>query len=166
MRWPRRATRIPDDARAALGLAPGERVLAAARSTDGSWLVATDRGLVAPGVRLDWSSITHAQWYDEETALSVAYVDDTGAVGEHTFHVADPGLLPETVHERVVATILLSRHLPVTGRRGVRVVARRQPGSDELVWQVVPDPGIDPNDPQVSARVRAAVQQMRTELGG
>jgi hypothetical protein len=30
----------------------------------------------------------------------------------------------------------------------------------------VPDPGIDPNDPQVSARVRAAVQQMRTELGG
>lgn len=152
--------------RAAVGLAPGERVLAVARLTDGSSLVATDRGLVAVGVRLDWSSITHAQWYDEESALAVTWVDETGALQLRSFGVEEAGLLPETVHERVTATILLSRHLRVAGSRGVRVVARRQPGTDDLLWQVLPDPDIDATAPDVRAQVDAVMRQMANELGG
>jgi hypothetical protein len=166
MRWPRRTTRIPDDVRAALMLAPGERVLAVARLSDGSWLGATDRALVEAGARLDWSSITHAQWYDEQSALSVTWVDESGTVHDRTHRVEDAGRLPATVHERVMATILLSRRVLVAGTSGVRVVARRQPGSDGLLWQMVPDPGIDAEMPDVRARVDAVVQQMTTELGG
>lgn len=166
MHWPRRSIRIPDDARAGLRLAPRERILAAARLSDGSWLGATDRGLVELGVRLDWSSITHAQWHDEQSALSVTWVDESGGVHDRTFRVDDAGLLPATVHERVTATILLSRHLRVAGSGGIRVVARRQPGSDDLLWQVVPDPDIDAEAPDVRARVDALTQLMTTELGG
>jgi hypothetical protein len=165
MHFPRRAAHLPDDARAALELARGERVLSAARRRDGEWVAATDQGLVGVGWRAAWSAATHAQWYDDASTLAVAWLDDDGGRQERSLVLDEPGLLPETVHERVTATILLSQHLPVDGRRGVRVVARRQPGSDEVQWQVVPDAGIDPGDPQVSARVARLMRGMATELG-
>jgi hypothetical protein len=165
MRWPRRTTKIPDEVRTSLGLAPGERVLAEARLSAGSWLVASDRGLVGPELRLDWSSITHAQWYDGESALSVTWVDEKGALHDRMLRVEEAGQLPETVHERVTATILLSRRVRAAGSRGVLVVARRQPGSDDLLWQLVPDPGVDATAPDVQARVAAVMRQLAAELG-
>jgi hypothetical protein len=165
MRWPRRTTRLPDDARAALGLARAERVLSAARRSDGGWLVATDQGLVGVGWRAAWSAATHAQWYDDAATLQVAWLDDAGERHDRSIVLDEPGLLPETVHERVTSTILLSRHLALHDGHGVRVVARRQPGSDEIEWQVVADAGVDADDPQVSARVEAAVRAMGAELG-
>ena len=65
----------------------------------------------------------------------------------------------------MTATILLSQLLPVSGKQGVRIVARRQPGSDEVQWQIVPDAGVDLADPAVRARVDAAIRVMATELG-
>jgi hypothetical protein len=165
MRLPRRTTRLPDDARATLELARGERVLSAARQRDGEWVAATDQGLVGAGWRAAWSAATHAQWYDDASTLAVAWLDDAGGRHERSLVLDEPGLVPETVHERVTATILLSQHLPVSGRQGVRVVARRQPGSEEVQWQVVPDDGVDAADPQVSARVAAVMRAMRSELG-
>ena len=165
MRWPRRTTHLPDDARATLDLSRGERVLSSARLRDGGWLAATDRALVGAGWRATWSAATHAQWYDDTSTLEVAWLDAAGERRDRSLVLEEPGLLPETVHERVTATILLSRHLPVSGRSGVRVVARRQPGSDEVEWQVVADAGVDAADPQVSARVDEAVRAMGTELG-
>lgn len=165
MHFPRRTTHLPDDARAALELARGERVLSAARQRDGDWIAATDQALVGAGWRAAWSAATHAQWYDDASTLAVAWLDDDGERHERSLLLDEPGLLPETVHERVTATILLSQHLPVSGRQGVRVVARRQPGSDEVQWQVVPDAGVDAADPQVSARVAQVMRAMGTELG-
>jgi hypothetical protein len=165
MRLPRRTTRLPDAARATLGLARRERVLSAARLRDGQWVAATDQALVGTGWRAPWSAASHAQWYDDVGTLEVAWLDDAGERQDRSLVLDEPGLLPETVHERVTATILLSRHLPVRGRQGVSVVARRQPGSEDVEWQVVADAGVDAADPQVSARVDAAVRAMATELG-
>jgi hypothetical protein len=165
MPWPRRATRLPADARAALDLARGERVLSSARLRDGAWVAATDQALVGAGWRVLWSAASRAQWYDDVGTLEVAWLDDAGQRQDRSLVLDEPGLLPETVHERVTATILLSRHLPVSGRQGVSVVARRQPGSDAVEWQVVADAGVDAADPQVSARVEAAVRAMASELG-
>lgn len=165
MRWPRRPTRLPDDARAALELEPGERVLAVARARDGAWAVATDRALLGGGWRVEWSAATHAQWLDEESTLAVTALEPSGETVLRSLVLDEPGLLPETVHERVMATILVSRHLRVDGRRGVRVVARRQPASDEVVWQLVADSGIDPDDPEVAARVAALLAELTVELG-
>jgi hypothetical protein len=165
MRWPRRTTHLPGDARATLDLARGERVLTAARVRGGGWVVATDQGLVAAGSRVAWSAATHAQWYDDASTLEVAWLDDAGERHDQSLALDEPGLLPETVHERVTATILLSRQLPLDGGQGVRVVARRQPGSDDVLWQVVPDAGVDAADPQVSARIDEAMRAMGAELG-
>jgi hypothetical protein len=165
MRLPRRSTRLPDDARASLDLARGERVLSAARLRNGDWVAATDQGLVGAGWRVAWSSATHAQWYDDTSTLVVSWLDDGGGRQERPLVFDEPGLLPETVHERVTATILLSQHLPVIGKQGVRIVARRQPGSEDVAWQIVPDDGVDPADPPVRARVDAAIRVMSSELG-
>lgn len=165
MPWLRRTTRLPEDARATLGLAHGERVLSAARLRDGDWVAATDRALVGAGWRAPWSAASHAEWYDDAGTLEVAWLDEAGERQQRSLALDEPGLLPETVHERVTSTILLSRHLLVSGRQGLSVVARRQPGSQDVEWQVVADAGVDPADPQVSARVDEAVRAMSTELG-
>jgi hypothetical protein len=65
----------------------------------------------------------------------------------------------------VTATIVLSRRVPVAGRRGLRVAARRQRIGEALLWQVVPDPGIDPDEPATRAAVEAALRSMALELG-
>jgi hypothetical protein len=165
MRWPRRTTHLPDDARATPGLARGERVLSAAQLRDGGWIAATNHGLVGDGWRSPWSAATHAQWYDDADSLEIAWLDDAGQRQDRLLVLDEPCQLPETVHERVTATILLSRHVPVSDGRGVRVVARRQPGSDDVEWQVVADAGIDADDPQVQGRVDTAVRAMSVELG-
>lgn len=157
----RRATRLPDDARAALPLERGERPIAVAQAADGSWVVATARALVTRAGRTEWTDVGHAQWYDEEQLLAVDLVPDAGT--DVRLELADPGRVPETVHERVMASIVLSRRIAVPGG-AVRLVARRGETAD-LVWQTVPDPGTDLADPQVLAHVDAALARLRSELG-
>jgi hypothetical protein len=165
MRLPRRTPLLPEAAREALDLGQREKVLAAARIPDGSWVAATAIGLVGVGWRVDWAWVTHAKWYDETERLSFTWLDPSGALHEREFELAEPGRLPETVHERVVATIVFSRRVSVGDRRGVRVVARRQPKSQEVFWQVVPDAGVDVSAPEVRAQVDATKRAIADELG-
>jgi hypothetical protein len=89
--------------------------------------------------RLPWHDVLGATWDAEAEALRLEVAD--GPRRERRVLVLDePGLLPETVRERVQASIVLTRHVPLVGRRGVRIVARRAAGDDELVWHVVPTP--------------------------
>ena len=171
MRWSRRVE-LPAEARSALPLQRRERVLAAARLTDGSWAAATPNALVFGGRRLDWVSTAYAEWDDESATLRVDELR-TGDPGEpadsrpttHRIPLEEPGLLPEVVRERVTASIVVSRHTVVQGRHGLRAVARRMPGSDDLVWQVVLDRGLDPGDPKVRAASETALRDLRRELG-
>jgi len=165
MRWPPRTAHLPDEARATLGLARGERVLTAGRLRDGGWVAATNHGLVGAGWRAPWSAATHAQWYDDARSLEIAWLDDAGQRQDQLLVLDEPGQLPETVHERVTATILLSRHFPVSDGRGVRVVARSQPGSDDVEWQVIADEGVDADDTRTRSRIAQAIHAMSVELG-
>ena len=165
MRWNRRFE-LPADARSALGLQDRERVLAAARLTDGSWAAATPTALLRGGLRLDWVATAHAMWDHESSTLQVEEMRTGDGQGTTHFLALDvPGLLPEVVFERVTASIVASRHVPVQGRAGLRVVVRRAPGQDELVWQVVHDRGLDETDPRVAEVRAAAITDLRRELG-
>jgi hypothetical protein len=165
MRWNRRLT-LPDDAREALPLHPRERLLAVAMLADGSWVAATPRALVLPGRRVDWSTVAHAEWSDERSQLQVDQLGAEGTEPEtHQLVLDEPGRLPEVVRDRVTSSIVASRRTPVDGKAGVRVVARRVPGEDELQWQVVVDSGLDPADPRVQVASDAAVSDLRRELG-
>ena len=154
--------RLPDDARAALGLRRGERVRAAAEQADGSWLAAPEQSLVGAGLRVDWVDVAHARWLDEEQVLVLDPV--AGAFPAHRLPLRVPGRLPETVHERVMASIVVNRRVVVPGAGAVRVVGRAaRPGA--LTWQVVPDAGVDLGAPGVRRVVDETVRQLRSELG-
>jgi hypothetical protein len=151
----RRAPAVP------LDLLPRERLLVAVQDRSGGWVAATDRALVTAGRRLDWVDVGHAQWLDEELVLVVEPVDaDEPAV---RLALPEPGRLPETVHERVMASIVVSRRLAVPGG-SVRVVGR-DGGDGELRWQVIADRGVDAAAPDVRRAADSAVAALRAELG-
>jgi hypothetical protein len=152
---------MPDQARAALDLLPRERVLTAARTTDGEWIAATELALVGAGLRIAWADVAHAQWLDEE---SVLVIDPVTGSAQVRLGLAEPGRLPETVHERVMASIVLTRRIAVPSGGAVRVVARTDRSGD-VVWQVLPDAGVDADDPDVRRVVDDAVAALRGELG-
>jgi hypothetical protein len=120
-----------------------------------------------PDARLAWEDVEAADW---DSGTSVLRISDVGRWGEprveHTFTIAEPGRLLELVRERVTASIVLQRHVPIRGRRGLRVIARRAPRGDRpLRWVYEYDLGIDPADPEVDRAARAALAQAREELG-
>jgi len=144
-----------------LDLLPRERTLVAVQDKAGRWVAATDRAIVTADRRLDWVDVWHAQWLDEEFVLVVEPVDPADVALR--LALPDPGRLPETVHERVMASIVVSRRVPVPGG-SVRVVGR-DGGDGELRWQVIADGGVDAAAPDVRRAADSAVAALRAELG-
>jgi hypothetical protein len=142
-----------------LSLEKGERVLAA-----GGDLVATDVALHFPGadgyIRLPWDRIQQAVW--KEGLLVIREVGGT----RHRVRLDEPGSVPETVRERVTASVVVSRHVALSGGKGVRIAARRQArGAGELRWTFVFDAGLDPTDPGLLAEAEQALEDLRHQTG-
>jgi hypothetical protein len=154
-----------------LDLVPGERVLAGAPDSDGVWVVGTDRalhiGVGQPARKLAWEQIDRASWDEETERLVVVEVADFGMPQpRHELAVRDPRRLLDLVRERVTASVLLTRHVPVSGSRGLKVVARRSPTRQgDVVWSTWLGEGLDPADPEVARAVDEAVAAARAELG-
>ncbi len=124
----RREPPAPADVVARAGLGRGEKPLAAARATDGRWLLATRDALVllapaegaAARVRLPWTEVESADWAQDEDRLRVAEVGELGRPRRvHELTVDEPGELLAVLRERVTASIVLQR----------RVVGERPPGA-------------------------------------
>ena len=171
-----RAARGPRAPREVLdaGVAPGEGVLAAARSDEGTWLIGTrERVSTVPpetagdGLRLRWEEVQRADWDRDTSTLRIEAVRDYGErVATWSFRLDEPGGFVPLVRERVSASILLQRRVPVVGRRGFTVVARRPPtGTGELTWSFEFDPGISPEDPVVAAATDLALGEAKESLG-
>jgi len=170
MRW-RRQVDLPEPARAALALAPGERVLAAA-SVEASaagrlpHVIATDRALHVPAdggfERISYESILKLGWDQDQATLTVVRPEPAGRLD---LPLAEPGFVPETVRERVQNTIVYSQHVPLRGPQGVLVSARRAPGAGETRWTVVFDAGLDRNDAELRERAERALAELRAQTG-
>ena len=148
-------------------LARGESVLAWAEAADGTVVAGSRDALYLGGVRLPWERVEAADWDRDEDRLRVSEVGTWGeSRAEHTFTFEEPGRLLELVRERVTASVVLQRHVPVDGRRGLRVIARRAPRGDQPVaWFYEYDEGVDPHDPGVSQAAADALRTAREELG-
>jgi hypothetical protein len=155
-------------------VAAGEKVLAWARTAEGLVAAGTRDAFyvhsdVEPGetVRVPWEQVEAADWDADASVLRVSEVGTWGeARPEHVLNIDDPGRLLQLVRERVTATVVVQRHIPVHGRRGLRVIARRAPGGERRVtWIFEYDAGIDPDDPDVRATAQAALAQVREEVG-
>jgi hypothetical protein len=162
----RRRTRPPVDVPA------GERVLAWAESSSGAVVAGTRDALyvVSPGsdeTRLPWEQVEAADWDRDTSRLRISEVGSWGDERvEHALTIDEPGRLLELVRERVTASVVLQRHVPLRGRRGMRVIARRAPSGDRpIAWFFEYDEGVDPDDPDVRTAAEAALAAARDEVG-
>jgi hypothetical protein len=153
-------------------VAPGERLLAWAPVDGGGWAAGTRDALYLPGARVPWEQVQAADWDSDESRLHVVEVGSWGeARPSHQLAIPetaakDADRLLQLVRERVTASVLLSRHVPVSGRRGVRVVARRAPsGRSEVQWLYEYDEGVDPADPFVRAAAETALAAAQADVG-
>jgi hypothetical protein len=157
-------------------VAAGERLLAWTPVDEGSWLAGTRDALYLPGPeassRVPWEQVQAADWDRDEGRLRVSEV---GTWGEprpvHSFAIPDSAArdadrLLQLLRERVTASVLISRHVPVTDRRGVRVVARRAPsGRSPVSWVYEYDEGVDPDDPFVRTAAETALAEAKADVG-
>jgi hypothetical protein len=150
----------------------GERLLAWAPVTDGGWAAGTRDALYLLESRVPWEQVQAADWDRDEGRLRVSEVGTWGEPRpQHALTIPDSAAsdadrLLQLVRERVSASVLLSRHVPVTGRNGVRIVARRAPsGRSEVHWLYEYDEGVDPDDPFVRAAAETALAAAKADVG-
>ncbi len=171
MAWRARRGDLPAEVAAGLPLHPGERVLAASRDAAGNWHVATDQALHfcldGRRQRIAWQCVDRASWDRDGERLVVVEIADFGEPQQrHELEISEPGRLLEVVRERVTASVLMSRHVPVAGSRGLKVVARRAPAGDgEVTWSFWLDAGLQPGDPAVRAAAERGLAEAQAELG-
>ena len=172
MRFLDRGGRVPADVLARADLPRGEKVLAHTVANDGTWLLGTRLHLVvvggedAPAIQIAWESVEDAAWEQEPGRLRVT---EMGQYGEpkptHSFTVTDPALLLQLVRERVTASVVLQRWVPVRGKKGLTVIGRRSPVGGPVAWMHAYDAGVDPSDPEVAAVAEQALAQAQAEVG-
>lgn len=148
----------------------GERLLAWAGATSGDLVGGTRDALHLPDrepPRLPWEEIASADWDADERELHVVEVGTYGEVRpEHRLALTDPDRLLSLVRERVTASIVVQRHVPVRGQQGLRVLGRRAPGGHgAIAWFVDYDEGLDPADPDVAAVADEALSSARGDVG-
>jgi hypothetical protein len=152
---------VPEAVRA---LAPGERRLAWAVADSGEPLVATPAALHVGGRAMPWSEIARAEF--QPPLLTVQEVDEVDGRGaQHEVALAQDSGLAQVVRAQVSASVAWTDVRRLDPRGKVRLVARRQPGTDALLWQTVWLEGTDPHDPALRAQADALVAALRGTLG-
>ena len=170
MRLPRRDPGVPAAVIDRADLPRGQRPLAHAEAADGTWVLGTRSLLVVVAAeevrRIPWEQVEDASWDQDGERLTLSEVGEYGAPRPaYAFDLADPALLLQLVRERVTASIVLQRRVPVRGAQGVTVIGRRSPTGGEVSWMHAYDAGLDPDDPEVVAVADLALFQARAEVG-
>lgn len=155
---------LPSTLRDALTLERGERVLATAPTRGGSHVAATTTALHLPTpqgafTRIPWERVDHATWKD-----GWLHVQETSRA-EHHVRLTAPGSVPETVRERVTATIAVSHQARLPGGGNVRIAGRRPATGGDVRWTFVFDAGLDPSDPGLRAQAEQALEDLRRQTG-
>ncbi|MCB7135440.1 hypothetical protein [Cellulosimicrobium marinum] len=167
MSWFRRPA-LPDDVRRSLDLPPGDRVLATAELDDGGWAVATRSSLMTSdrddgASERPWSDVDRASYAPETSTITVTWVDGSPPLALRLVDARRSSLVA-TLRERVQSSVVLSETVTFDAGRAARVAVRRGPDG-ALFSQVVTEPGVDLDDPEVAARVDAAEGRVRAASG-
>ena len=160
--------RIPSEIATAVGIERADRALAWTTDGNGRYIVATEGSLILqrnpPSYeRIGWEAIDQASYADGVLSLTLLPQGDD-APAHLRIPVGDEPELPIAVRDRVTASIVLNQHVPLQGRRGVRVVARRRSGDRDLRWGYVFDSDLDA-DAVLRAQAARLVEQVRSESG-
>lgn len=165
----RRPERLPPAVRSVLALGSGERVLSWGREeASGTTVVATNHALYAvdaAGERaLDrpWHEVDGGSWSAELTQLTVTWVDG-GRPSQWVLGATS--LVPETLRERVQASVVLAHKIDLGPRRTAKVALRQDLAGGGLVEQVVLGRGARADDPELGERTRTALAYLREQVG-
>jgi hypothetical protein len=155
---------------AALGLAKGERVLAfGVDDNTGAYVVATNFGFAVvtpnaqPAIRRLWLFVDAGAWEPQTATLTVTWADGSRG-GQWSFHDQQT-LLPETLRERVQASVVIATRLSLGDRRKGRVAIRQDFETGELIPQTILGRYARADDPEVQAHVAAALAHLRDQVG-
>jgi hypothetical protein len=110
---------------------------------------------------LGWDEIEHGGWNRETRKLSwTRYDRHRGSV-----ELTDPARIPELFRERVAASIVVERFIPVVGERGVTVSGRRSLAASDpaISWHASPGRGVTWQTPGLRDAADAAIAQLRME---
>lgn len=166
MKW--RKQPLDSEVRARLALRPKERIIAWVDDGAGRLIVASDSALhlqrVPPDyARVGWDQIEHASY--EAGMLSVTLTPDLDSATLRV-PVGEGRELPVVVRDRVTASIVVDRFVPLDGETGVRIVGRRA-HDGMITWRTDVDsrlssrPGTLEAAEQLLAEARAEVGDSR-----
>lgn len=155
----------PAATREALDLTPGERVLSWGRDgASGSTVVATNHRLGAVSATGElllarpWHDVDAGTWSHELSQLTVTWVDGARPA---QWLLGDSSLVPETLRERVQASVVIAQRVELGNRRRARVVIRQDLATGDLLEQVVLGRGATLPDPAIDA----ALAELREQVG-
>jgi len=170
---------LPSPITVALALVGGERVLASGVDDNtGVHVVATNFALAVVAVagvsrgeiptaertlRRPWLFVDAGVWEPETATLTVTWTDGRRA-GQWSFR-DQPTRLPETLRERVQASVVISTRLNLGDRRTGRVAIRQDFETRELIPQTLLGRYTRADDPEVQAHVQAALAHLRDQVG-
>lgn len=163
MKWRREA--LDASVREQLDLLPKERVLAWVDDGAGRLVVATETALHLQRVppeyaRFGWEQIERASY--EVGVLSVTLTPDLAAVTLRV-PVGDGRELPVVVRDRVTASIVVDRFMPLEGDTGVRIVGRRA-ADGSTTWRTDLDPALIGRT-EFDDDVADALSEIQSEVG-
>ncbi|NNM44568.1 hypothetical protein [Knoellia koreensis] len=165
----KRQPSLPDAARSAAGLAKGEKVLAwATEEPTGVVVIATRYGLYAvspAGERLlgkPWHEVDAGSWNPETGQLTVTWVDRSRP---SQWALGETSLLPETLRERVQASVVLAQQVDLGPRRRGRAVIRQDLATGDLLEQQLRGRGARPDDAELTRALGDAAAYLREQVG-
>ena len=162
----------PAEVAEAIDPAGGEKLLAWAHAVGtGATVVAGRHRLyaVAPdpeGARVTlsrpWHLVDAGSWGGEDGILKITWVDGQRPT---RFQLTELGMFPETLRERVQASVVLAETLDLGGRRTAKVVVRKDLATGALLSQAVLGPGVRSADPGVAEQVSDGLRRVREQVG-
>jgi hypothetical protein len=160
----------PDEVRA-LRRDKGERILgwASASGDHRGYLACTNHALLFAGPaqheRIAYDRVIRAAW--EEPGLELVIQMESGTPTQTMrLILAEPGRVPAVVRDRVTASVMAQRHVPLRpDGTGARLVARKDPRTEQVRWAVIFDAGLDPADLENRAAADEALREVRSSLG-
>jgi hypothetical protein len=152
---------VPDAVRE---LRTDERRLAWGLADDGTPLVATTSALHIGPERLAWTQVERISW--KPSTLTVVEASEVEGAGRtRSWELVEDARLAETIRARITSSIGWSDRRALHPRGHVRLVGRRVPGQDLLLWQLVFEPGTDPHDPLLRAQAEQQLEGLRRTIG-
>jgi hypothetical protein len=109
-----------------------------------------------------WDEIESARW-DEPVVDLVLRDGDQFRLEQLRLDRA--GGLPETIHDRVTASVVTSESRDLGDGHSATFVARRRTDDGSINWTVLLDRSADPADPRIRDAAQAHLNDLRESLG-